>query len=71
MEYHQRRPGLDVLQERIDDFITEHEARVEQVLSWFYMELYSLDIYAKRISTSVWRLRPSLFFIANRHYIFF
>lgn len=31
MEYHQRRPGLNVLQEKIDDFITEHEARVEQV----------------------------------------
>lgn len=30
MDYHQRRPGLNVLQERIDDFITEHEARVEQ-----------------------------------------
>ncbi|XP_027079653.1 uncharacterized protein [Coffea arabica] len=30
MEYHQRRPGLKVLQERIDDFITAHEAREEQ-----------------------------------------
>ena len=33
MEYHQRRPGLKVLQERIDDFITAHEAREEQVFS--------------------------------------
>ena len=29
--YHQSRPGLNVLQERIDDFIMAHEAREEQV----------------------------------------
>ncbi|XP_047945842.1 uncharacterized protein LOC125192342 isoform X2 [Salvia hispanica] len=28
--YHQSRPGLEVLQERIDDFIMAHEAREEQ-----------------------------------------
>lgn len=30
MEYHQQRPGLKILQERIDDFIIAHEAREEQ-----------------------------------------
>lgn len=30
MEYHQSRPGLKVLQERIDDFIAAHEAQEEQ-----------------------------------------
>ncbi|KAL1534413.1 hypothetical protein AAHA92_30596 [Salvia divinorum] len=29
-QYHQSRPGLNVLQERIDDFIMAHEAREEQ-----------------------------------------
>ncbi|KAL3499646.1 hypothetical protein ACH5RR_038739 [Cinchona calisaya] len=29
-EYHQRRPGIQVLQERIDEFITAHEAWEEQ-----------------------------------------
>ncbi|XP_022884211.1 uncharacterized protein LOC111400952 isoform X2 [Olea europaea var. sylvestris] len=32
MEYHQSRPGLRVLQERIDDFIAAHEAQEEQVV---------------------------------------
>ncbi|XP_073292958.1 uncharacterized protein [Primulina huaijiensis] len=30
MQYHQTRPGIKVLQERIDDFITAHEAQEEQ-----------------------------------------
>ncbi|KAL8038482.1 hypothetical protein ABFX02_11G110200 [Erythranthe guttata] len=30
MQYHQSRPGLEVLQERIDDFIVAHEAKEEQ-----------------------------------------
>ncbi|KAK2984305.1 hypothetical protein RJ640_026528 [Escallonia rubra] len=29
-EYHQRRPGVKVLQQRIDDFITAHDAQEEQ-----------------------------------------
>ncbi|OVA12516.1 Ribosomal RNA-processing protein 7 [Macleaya cordata] len=29
-EYHQSRPGLDILQQRIDEFITAHEEREEQ-----------------------------------------
>ncbi|KAK3222969.1 hypothetical protein Dsin_009994 [Dipteronia sinensis] len=29
-KYHQSRPGLKVLQQRIDEFITAHEAQVEQ-----------------------------------------
>ncbi|KAJ4707173.1 Ribosomal RNA-processing protein 7 [Melia azedarach] len=29
-EYHQSRPGLKVLQQRIDEFITDHEAKLEQ-----------------------------------------
>ncbi|GLT33984.1 hypothetical protein SLA2020_085340 [Shorea laevis] len=29
-EYHQSRPGLTVLQQRIDDFITAHEEQLEQ-----------------------------------------
>lgn len=31
-EYHENRPGLNVLQQRIDDYITAHEARLEQVI---------------------------------------
>ncbi|KAK1297553.1 hypothetical protein QJS10_CPB15g00948 [Acorus calamus] len=30
VEYHRSRPGLAILQERIDDFITAHEAQLEQ-----------------------------------------
>lgn len=30
MEYHQSRPGLKILQERIDDFISAHEEKLEQ-----------------------------------------
>ncbi|XP_048128784.1 kinesin-like protein KIF21A isoform X2 [Rhodamnia argentea] len=30
MEYYQKRPGIEVLQQRIDDFITTHEATLEQ-----------------------------------------
>ncbi|KZV14674.1 hypothetical protein F511_41390 [Dorcoceras hygrometricum] len=30
MQYHQSRPGIKVLQERIDDFITAHEAQQER-----------------------------------------
>ncbi|XP_010660532.1 uncharacterized protein LOC100265155 isoform X3 [Vitis vinifera] len=30
MEYHQSRPGLKILQQRIDEFITAHEAEEEQ-----------------------------------------
>lgn len=33
-EYHQSRPGLKVLQQRIDEFITDHEAKLEQVFSF-------------------------------------
>jgi hypothetical protein len=33
MEYHQSRPGLKVLQQKIDDSITAYEAQLEQVLS--------------------------------------
>ncbi|XP_038891508.1 uncharacterized protein DDB_G0283697 isoform X2 [Benincasa hispida] len=29
-EYHENRPGLNVLQQRIDDYITAHEAQLEQ-----------------------------------------
>ncbi|KAK3018325.1 hypothetical protein RJ639_002980 [Escallonia herrerae] len=29
-EYHQRRPGVKILQQRIDDFITAHDAQEEQ-----------------------------------------
>lgn len=36
MEYHQRRPGIKVLQEKIDEFITAHEAREEQVFCSVY-----------------------------------
>ena len=32
MEYHQSRPGLKILQQRIDEFITAHEAEEEQVV---------------------------------------
>jgi len=31
MEYHQSRPGLEVLQRQIDDFITAHEEKLEEV----------------------------------------
>lgn len=31
MEYHQSRPGLKVLQQRIDEFIIAHEEKLEQV----------------------------------------
>ena len=31
-EYHKSRPGLNVLQQRIDDYITAHEAQLEQVI---------------------------------------
>lgn len=31
MEYKESRPGIDVLQQRIDDFISAHEAKLEQV----------------------------------------
>lgn len=31
MEYHQSRPGLKTLQQRIDDFIVAHEEKLEQV----------------------------------------
>ena len=31
-DYYESRPGLDELQERIDDFMTAHEERLEQVL---------------------------------------
>ncbi|KAI6700400.1 hypothetical protein NL676_014724 [Syzygium grande] len=30
MEYHQKRPGIETLQQRIDDFISTHEAKLEQ-----------------------------------------
>ncbi|KAK1272420.1 hypothetical protein QJS04_geneDACA016444 [Acorus gramineus] len=30
VEYHRSRPGLAILQERIDDFTTAHEAQLEQ-----------------------------------------
>ncbi|WVZ08311.1 hypothetical protein V8G54_021657 [Vigna mungo] len=30
MEYHQSRPGLEVLQHQIDDFITAHEEKLEE-----------------------------------------
>ncbi|XP_078160496.1 ribosomal RNA-processing 7 protein isoform X1 [Carex rostrata] len=30
MEYKESRPGMDVLQQRIDDFISDHEAKLEQ-----------------------------------------
>jgi hypothetical protein len=33
MEYLQSRPGLKVLQQKIDDSITAHKAQLEQVLS--------------------------------------
>lgn len=33
MEYHQSRLGLKVLQQKIDDSITAHEAQLEQVSS--------------------------------------
>ena len=31
MEYHQSRPGLKVLQQQIDEFITAHEEKLEEV----------------------------------------
>ena len=31
-EYHKSRPGLNLLQQRIDDYITAHEAQLEQVI---------------------------------------
>ena len=33
MEYNQSRPGLKVLAQNIDEFITAHEAKLEQVFS--------------------------------------
>ncbi|XP_063938242.1 uncharacterized protein LOC108193467 isoform X2 [Daucus carota subsp. sativus] len=30
MEYHQSRPGVKILQDKIDDFIVSHEAKLEQ-----------------------------------------
>lgn len=33
-EYHQSRPGLKVSQQRIDEFITAHEGKLEQVISF-------------------------------------
>ncbi|KAF8012775.1 hypothetical protein BT93_I0816 [Corymbia citriodora subsp. variegata] len=30
MEYYKKRPGIEILQQRIDDFITTHEAKLEQ-----------------------------------------
>lgn len=33
MEYQQNRPGLKVLQQRIDEFIIAHEAKLEQVIN--------------------------------------
>jgi len=32
MEYHQSRPGLEVLQHQIDDFIIAHEEKLEEVI---------------------------------------
>ncbi|KAL9297513.1 hypothetical protein ACSQ67_023409 [Phaseolus vulgaris] len=32
MEYHQSRPGLEVLQRQIDDFITAHEEKLEELV---------------------------------------
>ena len=34
MEYNQSRPGLKVLEQNIDEFITAHEAKLEQVFSF-------------------------------------
>lgn len=31
MEYHQSRPGLEVLQHQIDDFVTDYEEKLEEV----------------------------------------
>lgn len=39
--YYQNRPGLDVLQERIDEFIIDYEAKKEQVHQFpDYLDLY-------------------------------
>ena len=42
MEYHQSRPGVKILQDKIDDFIVSHEAKLEQVI-FFCSYLYELD----------------------------
>ena len=36
-EYHDRRPGLKVLQQKIDDFIAAHEEQEEQVTLGVHM----------------------------------
>ncbi|KAM1411222.1 hypothetical protein ACFXTO_024119 [Malus domestica] len=36
MEYHQSRPGLKVLQQRIDQFMVEHDEKLEQVIFLFH-----------------------------------
>lgn len=52
-DYYQSRPGLEVLQERIDEFIEVHEAKLEQVILflpnrcsfydvWVFIETYYL-----------------------------
>ncbi|KAF3579575.1 hypothetical protein DY000_02033503 [Brassica cretica] len=41
-DYYENRPGLDELQKRIDDFMTAHEERLEQLMTiqtWLMMQL--------------------------------
>lgn len=33
-EYHKSRPGLEVLQNQIDDFVTDYEEKLEEVIVW-------------------------------------
>ncbi|GLT66695.1 hypothetical protein SLA2020_390480 [Shorea laevis] len=44
-EYHQSRPGLNVLQQRIDDFITAHE---ENLNSWPFDGIFFMAIQERK-----------------------
>lgn len=50
IEYHRSRPGLEILQQRIDDFIIAHEAQEEQVI--FLKVLYADSL--QHMHTRIW-----------------
>lgn len=54
-EYHQSRPGLEILQQRIDDFMTAYEEQEEQVffrLLGFFLAMLHLMILL--MSVQLW-----------------
>ncbi|KAK1370731.1 hypothetical protein POM88_036823 [Heracleum sosnowskyi] len=42
LEYHNNRPGVKILQDRIDDFIVSHEAKLEQAFFFCYYQRANL-----------------------------